>query len=159
MSLTIKAADLNNRDHQEQVVALLDIYSRDAMGNNAPLPAAIRNELVDGLRRHPASLVLLAWDAKRCVGLSICFEGFSTFQARPLLNIHDLVVHPEFRNRGIGRALLAAVEATAAARHCCRITLEVRADNAAAQHLYRASGFGEAQPRMHFWHKAIRPGA
>ncbi|MCG6866148.1 MAG: GNAT family N-acetyltransferase [Thiogranum sp.] len=157
MSVRIEAADLDNRRHQGQVVALLDLYSRDAMGNGEPLPEATRAALISGLRRHPASLVLLAWQAQRCVGLCICFEGFSTFQAKPLLNIHDLVVDPAHRNLGVGRALLAAVEAAARERDCCRITLEVRADNGAAQHLYRGVGFRESDPVMHFWHKCLQP--
>ncbi|MGD8935046.1 MAG: N-acetyltransferase [Thiogranum sp.] len=157
MSVRIQPADLDNHEHQTQVVALLDLYSRDAMGNGEPLPAATRAALISGLRRHPASLVLLAWQADCCAGLCVCFEGFSTFQARPLLNIHDLVVHPAHRNLGVGRALLAAVETAARERDCCRITLEVRADNAAAQHLYRDVGFREADPVMHFWQKSLRP--
>jgi ribosomal protein S18 acetylase RimI-like enzyme len=158
MPVRIEPADLDSHDHQHQLFTLLDYYSRDAMGNRAPLPATIARDLVAGLRRHPASLVLLAWHAERCVGLAICFEGFSTFQARPLLNIHDFVIHPEFRNRGIGRALLSAVEAAARERNCCKITLEVRADNSVAQHLYRAFGFSESEPAMHFWHKTLQPG-
>jgi ribosomal protein S18 acetylase RimI-like enzyme len=157
MPVSIQAANLDNHRHQRELLTLLDLYSRDAMGNRAALPTAVRRDLIGGLRRHPASLVLLAWFGDRCIGLAICFEGFSTFQAKPLLNIHDLVIHPEFRNRGIGRALLSAIEAAARKRSCCKITLEVRADNAVAKHLYRAVGFTESQPPMHFWHKNLPP--
>jgi ribosomal protein S18 acetylase RimI-like enzyme len=158
MSVQIETADLHNSSHQQQLVRLLDLYSRDAMGNGAPLADATRAELVEGLRRHPASVVLLAWEGGECVGLCICFEGFSTFRARPLLNVHDLIVHPAYRNRGIGRALLRAVETAARARRCCKVTLEVRADNAAAQHLYRSVGFRDSEPPMHFWHKMLDEG-
>ena len=157
MALRIEPADLETPRDREQLIALLDLYSRDPMGDGRPLPETTRAQLVDGLRRHPASLVLLAWHDRQCVGLCISFEGFSTFQAKPLMNIHDLVVDPAWRNRGVGRALLAAVEATARRRDCCKITLEVRADNAAAQHLYRSFGFGDAEPVMHFWHKVLEP--
>lgn len=158
--MNIQPADLDNPDHCQQVVSLLDMYSRDAMGAGAPLTAAVRARLTEGLRRHPGSLVLLAWDQAQAIGLCIGFEGFSTFHARPLLNIHDIAVHPAHRNRGVGRALLAAAEREARGRGCCKITLEVRTDNALAQHLYRSAGFGEATPVMHFWHKMLpgRPG-
>lgn len=158
MPVQIEAADLDNPGHQRQVMRLLDLYSRDAMGNGEPLPDAARAGLIDGLRRHPASVILLAWEDGDCAGLCICFEGFSTFQAKPLLNVHDLVVHPAYRNRGVGRALLAAVESAARERQCCRVTLEVRADNAAAQHLYRSVGFRDSEPPMHFWHKVLDQG-
>jgi len=155
MPVRIEPADLDNPEHQQRVVALLDIYSCDAMGDGVPLSAGVRASVIEGLRNHPASLLLLAWQDDESVGLCVGFEGFSTFHARPLLNIHDLVVHPQHRHRGIGRALLAAAEAAARQRNCCKITLEVRTDNAPAQQLYRSIGFGEAKPVMHFWHKML----
>jgi ribosomal protein S18 acetylase RimI-like enzyme len=158
MPLRIEPAELDNPVHQQQVVALLDMYSRDAMGGGAPLPAAVRAGLIDGLRNHPSALVLLAREDNQAVGLCIGFEGFSTFHARPLLNIHDLAVHPEYRQRGVGRALLAAAETLARRRNCCKITLEVREDNLPAQRLYRSIGFAEATPVMHFWHKLLADG-
>lgn len=158
MPLTIESADLDNPDHERTVVNLLDMYSRDVMGGGTPLTAVVRSTLIDGLRRRPGTLVLLAWRDREAVGLCIGFEGFSTFHARPLLNIHDLAVHPQHRNRGTGRALLEAAEAEARRRGCCKLTLEVRADNAPAQHLYRELGFGESTPVMHFWHKMLDAG-
>ena len=76
------------------------------------------------------------------VGLAICFPGFSTFHAQPLLNVHDLTVCTSHRGRGIGTALLGALEQEALSRGCCRLTLEVRSDNQAARGLYRKRGFG-----------------
>jgi [ribosomal protein S18]-alanine N-acetyltransferase len=45
------------------------------------------------------------------------------------------------RGSGIGRALLAAAEETAAARGCEELRLEVREDNARAIDLYEKSGY------------------
>jgi len=70
----------------------------------------------------------------------------STFAARPLLNLHDLAVLPERRGLGVGRALLEAVEARARDLGCCKLTLEVRQDNARAQALYESFGFGHFAP-------------
>jgi ribosomal protein S18 acetylase RimI-like enzyme len=50
-------------------------------------------------------------------------------------------VVPEFRGRGIGRALLDATLAAARRKGLARVDLEVRADNTAAIGLYRAAGF------------------
>ena len=68
--------------------------------------------------------------------------GFSTFYARPLLNIHDLAVHRDYRGQGVGRALIAAIEEKARKLNCCKLTLEVRQDNDIAWGLYRNVGFG-----------------
>jgi ribosomal protein S18 acetylase RimI-like enzyme len=89
-------------------------------------------------------VVLLAWHSATPVGIAVCFVGFSTFLARPLLNIHDLAVIPAYRRHGVGRLLLERVAAKGKALGCCKLTLEVRADNHAAQRLYEEVGFDHA---------------
>jgi ribosomal protein S18 acetylase RimI-like enzyme len=74
------------------------------------------------------------------VGVAVCFLSFCTFEARRLINVHDLAVAPGHRRRGVGRRLLEAVEAGARELGCCRITLEVREDNAPARALYARFG-------------------
>jgi ribosomal protein S18 acetylase RimI-like enzyme len=163
-----RPADLASASDQAAVVELLDAYARDAMGMFRPLPADVRAALVPRLREHPTTQIVLAFhrsvaDAsettrERPAGLALCFVGFSSFRARPLLNIHDFVVHPDFRGQGIGRRLMAAVEEHARTLGCCKVTLEVRADNLTAQRLYETCGFaasdstGEA---MLFWAKDL----
>ena len=141
MTLDVRDADLDDPVHAAGIVAILDSYARDPMGGGTPLPAEVQARLVDGLRRHPTTLALLAFEDGRPVGVAVCFVGFSTFQARPLLNVHDLAVLPEHRGRGIGRALLAAAEARAIARGCGKLTLEVLDQNQRARALYAGFGF------------------
>jgi GNAT superfamily N-acetyltransferase len=134
-------ADLQQPDHQAAVLTLVDAYSRDPMGDGAPLSAAARARLIPGLRQHPTTLVLLAYDGDTPVGVAVCFVGFSTFAARPLVNLHDVAVLPTHRGRGVGRALLAAVEAQARELGCCKLTLEVLDQNHRALRTYAAAGF------------------
>jgi len=143
MSIEIHEANLAEPADAEALLELLDSYARDPMGGGAALDPEARRRLVPGLREQPSALVLLARDHGKAVGIATCFFGFSTFAARPLLNVHDLAVAPEFRGRGIGRALLVAAEQRARARGCAKLTLEVREDNALARGLYAASGFGD----------------
>ncbi len=96
------------------ILLLMDAYAREPMGMGAPLGRAVRRRLIPALRDHPTARVLLAWNGEVPVGLAVCFLGLSTFEARPLLNLHDLVVHAEYRGMGIGRGLLSEVEALAA---------------------------------------------
>jgi ribosomal protein S18 acetylase RimI-like enzyme len=137
-------ADLDDATHQQAIVALTDAYARDPMGDGAPLPPDVREALIAGLRQHPTTMVFLAFAREEPVGLANCFRGFSTFTARPLVNIHDLVVPTEYRGRGIGRLLLDAVERKARALDCCRLTLEVTEGNAVARHLYERVGFARS---------------
>lgn len=139
--LSICRADYADPRQAEALVALLDAYARDPMGGGEPLPARTRAELPARLSQIPGAFSLLAYLDGVPVGLATCFEGFSTFSCRPLLNIHDLAVLPAWRGRGIGRALLARVEAIAQELDCCKLTLEVLQGNRAAQALYRAHGF------------------
>jgi GNAT superfamily N-acetyltransferase len=70
----------------------------------------VRMKFVDSLEAHPTSLVILAFYDEEPAGIAVCFEALSTFEARPVLNIHDLAVYPTLRGKGVGRALLGAVE-------------------------------------------------
>lgn len=69
------------------------------------------------LERHlfgpdPVAKVLLAEVEERPgspVGFALYFRNFSTFLTRPGIYLEDLFVLPEFRGRGIGKALLACL--------------------------------------------------
>jgi ribosomal protein S18 acetylase RimI-like enzyme len=144
--MTIVLAELTNPAHQSAILALLDMYSQNEFGAGRPLSAEARANLIPGLMRHGGARVFLAFEAGEPAGLALSFIGFSSFQAKPLVNIHDLAVAPPFRGRGIGKALLDAVAEHARATGCCKVTLEVRADNATALALYRRAGFTSTLP-------------
>jgi ribosomal protein S18 acetylase RimI-like enzyme len=142
-TIVVREADLGDPVDAGAVLALVDAYATDPFGGGRPLDDTVRARLVPGLRAHPTTLVLLALVAGRPVGVAVCFFGFSTFQARPLLNVHDLAVLPDSRGHGVGRALLAAAEERARARGCCKLTLEVLEDNHRARALYAGFGFAD----------------
>ncbi|MGD1026775.1 GNAT family N-acetyltransferase [Candidatus Binatus soli] len=159
-NVTIVDADLSRAEHQHALVTMLDAFMRDPMEGGQPLSEQSRREVVPGLRAHPACYVLLAWRDGLPIGFSICFLGFSTFNARPLINIHDIFVDSAVRGMGIGRMLLERIEAKARELNCCRITLEVRQDNRVARGLYRKVGFDQAvdgteRIAVEFWHKTL----
>lgn len=153
--VNIRICDYTNPDHTKGIADLINAYIEDTMGGGEPLSATAQMELTNGLRRHPASVVLLAEADRTVCGLLVAFENFSTFTIRPMINIHDLIVLPGYRRKGIGRQLLEAVIAIGRERGCSRITLEVRKDNLSAQHLYQSLGFGDPLPAMHYWRKEL----
>ncbi len=120
-------------------------YAQDPMGNGRDLPEDIQRALVHGLRAHPTTLIFLALHRDEAVGIVTCFIGFSTFAARPLVNIHDLHVAKDYRRRGVARLLLEAVEKEAQGLGCCKLTLEVQENNHPALALYRSFGFVSGQ--------------
>jgi ribosomal protein S18 acetylase RimI-like enzyme len=111
------------------------------MGDGHPLSAYAREHLIAGLRAQPSALIVLAFHDETPAGIAICFGGFSTFAARPLINIHDLSVLPAYRGQGLSRLLLDFVAETARARGCCKLTLEVLENNHRAKGVYEAAGF------------------
>ena len=117
------------------------------MGGGAPLPEDVYARLGPDLRERAArgaAAVLLARQDGEAVGVAVCFVGYSTFRARPLLNLHDLAVLPGARGAGVGLALLDGVAAKARELGCCKVTLEVREHNATARRLYARAGFADA---------------
>ena len=143
MRVDVREADFSNPAHCAGIVEVLNSYAADPVGGGEPLTQQVRERLIPALRDFPTALVLLAFVDQHAVGVAVCFFGFSTFQARPLLNIHDLAVVPEHRGKGIGRALLTAAEAQALRRGCCKLTLEVQDDNRRARGLYERFGFAD----------------
>lgn len=143
-AVRVVQADLSRRDHQQAVLHMTETYSRDAMGNGGPLDPGVRAKLIDGLRNHPTTLVFLAFQGDEPVGIATCFFGFSTFAAKPLINIHDLCVHPKARGLGLARLLLEAVEQKGRELGCCKLTLEVLEHNQRAMKIYEAAGYAQA---------------
>lgn len=142
-TLIVRLADYAEAADAARVVALLDSYARDPMGGGKPLSDDVRERLVPGLAAHSGAFSLLAFAGDEALGLANCITGFSTFAARSLVNIHDMAVLPEARGRGVGRALMLAVEAEARTRGACKITLEVLSGNDTAKGLYAALGYGD----------------
>ena len=153
--IRIRTADLCLAADREAVLRLVDLYARDPMGVGSPLPDEARRRIIEGLRSHPACVQYLAYVDDQPVGLAVCFFVFSTFAGRGLLNVHDLIVDPDYRRHGIGTALLRRVEAEARRNDCCKLTLEVRADNPGAKSLYRRHGFSASRPVYEFWTRSL----
>ena len=146
MLLRIVEADLSRSDHGEILVELLDDFVRDPAVAGRPLEPAVRGSVVERMRAHPMVRAWLAFYGDAPVGFAVGIVSFSTFAAKPVLNVHDLGVREKARGRGVGRALLLALENAAREAGCCKLTLEVRQDNARARTLYRSFGFGDFTP-------------
>ncbi len=142
-------ADLSDPGHQDAILEMMNAYASDPMGDGRQLSDFARGHLIDGLRNHPTSLVFLAIDSAPAtsptpLGIATCFGGFSTFAAKPLINVSDFFVSPGHRGRGIGRAILERVEQEARQTGCCKITLEVQENNSRARSIYEAFGLRQA---------------
>lgn len=136
--------------HAQAMLMLLDEYAAGPTGRGYGLELQARERLPAMLAARPHYWGCLAFVDGEPAGFANCFETVSSFLARPLLNIHDIAVSPRFQRRGVGAALLAAVEEAARERGCCKLTLEVLEGNLGARRVYERAGFvGYAlDPRM-----------
>jgi ribosomal protein S18 acetylase RimI-like enzyme len=70
-------------------------------------------------------------------------QGSPTFLPKTWASVDDVFVRPEYRNRGMGRALLQSVQAWAQERGADGISLQVAAANARGRKFYEDLGFRE----------------
>jgi GNAT superfamily N-acetyltransferase len=99
--------------------------------------------LRDGWGRDPKFRCLIAeWDGE-AVGYALFFYNYSTFRGRPGIYLEDVFVQPEFRGKGIGRALLIRVAQIAIEEKCARFEWQVLDWNTPAIEFYKSLGAQE----------------
>lgn len=153
-------ADYLNPKHAQHIVDLLNAYAEEPMGGGKPLAEEVKQNLVAGLAARNYAHKVIAYIDGEPAGLVNVFEAFSTFKAKPLMNIHDVVVIPEYRGLGLSQKMLEKVEELAKEKGCCKLTLEVLSGNAVAKSAYEKFGFSgyELDPKAGqalFWQKEI----
>jgi GNAT superfamily N-acetyltransferase len=89
---------------------------------------------------HPAAECVLAFCDGKPAGFAVFFHNFSTFMGRAGLYLEDLFVMPEYRGKGIGKALLLHLAGIAKERKCRRFEWMVLDWNASAIEFYKKLG-------------------
>ena len=89
---------------------------------------------------RPDAEVVIAEADGRAAGFALFFHNYSTFLARRGLYLEDLFVYPEFRGRGVGRALLRHLARVAVERECGRLEWWVLDWNEPAIRFYHSLG-------------------
>ncbi|PKA68882.1 acetyltransferase (GNAT) family protein [Pseudomonas baetica] len=159
--ILVLQASYTNPLHAEAIGVVLNHYAEDPMGGGHPIDPELLRRLPEELARRPHAFSVLAFVGGEPAGLVNCFEGFSSFACKPLVNVHDVAVMARFRGLGLSQKMLRKVEEIARQRGCCKITLEVLEGNAVAQNAYSKFGFtpGMFNPdhgRMLFWIKPLQ---
>lgn len=90
--------------------------------------------------KNPVASAVLAEYQGQTAGFALFFYNFSTFLTKPGLYLEDLFVLPEFRRRGIGKAILCHLGQLAIARGCGRFEWSVLDWNEPAIAFYRQIG-------------------
>jgi ribosomal protein S18 acetylase RimI-like enzyme len=152
----IVKVDLENKIHSAALLHLLNDYMLDDMGIGKQMPENLGPKIVEGLKKHSGYLGFFVCIGEDFTALANCNLVFSTWKAKPLINIHDFIVSPKFRKKGIGQFLMNSIIDYAKSNGYCKINLEVRHDNIKAQNLYLKTGFVECDPPNYFWENKLK---
>jgi [ribosomal protein S18]-alanine N-acetyltransferase len=112
-----------------------------------PEPWTQESFLEELLRPHSHLLV-----ARITTGLGEAVAGYLCFWlVADEVQILNIAVHPSYRRRGIGRALLVYCLNFGSWKRTRKAVLEVRSSNSAAQSLYRSLGFRAVGQRSDYY--------
>ncbi len=137
------ARDLSLTMATEQEVPLILTFIKSLAEYERLTDAVVATE--DGLRQSLfgpkpcAECVIARWQGEPA-GFALFFHNFSTFLGRPGIYLEDLFVNPEFRGKGVGRALLQFLAKLAQERNCGRLEWSVLDWNESAIGFYKSIG-------------------
>lgn len=94
---------------------------------------------------NPLSLWLVAMEGERLAG----YVGSQSVEGET--DMMNVAVHPDFRRRGVGEALVRALVTALAEKGIHSLTLEVRVSNEGALGLYRRLGFEQVGLRKNYY--------
>lgn len=114
--LTIRFATIGDTPLVLTLIRGLAEYER--LAHEAIATEADIRESLFGAR--PGAEVLIAETDGEPAGFALFFHNYSTFLGRRGLYLEDLFVFPEFRGRGVGRALMVRLAQIAVERNCGR---------------------------------------
>jgi diamine N-acetyltransferase len=108
-------------------------------------------EWLQALLASPSSALFVA-DVGACVGLATVHlrdaPRFEMFIRQQHAVLDDLIVHPDWRRRGVARNLYEACEEWALERKAAWVEVNVYEFNAEAYDFYASVGFGTTMRRM-----------
>jgi GNAT superfamily N-acetyltransferase len=119
--------------------------SHDHVYATAPGAEKTMRRFLADLARNGYAFVFVATVGDRMVGFvsGELREGSPTFLPKTWASVDDVFVHPDHRNRGIGRALIASVEGWARRKGASGVSLQVAAANGRGRKFYEDLGFRE----------------
>lgn len=120
------------------VAALFDRYRQ--FYEQAPDLAQAHAFIAQRVERRE-SVILVAEGDGGLLGFCQLYPTFCSVEAAPIYTLYDLFVAPAARQAGVGRLLLQAAEARAAADGKVRMDLTTARTNHAAQSLYASLGW------------------
>lgn len=127
-------------DDEPQLVELLGILFTQEH-ELSPDPEKQRRALELILADPSRARIYVAREDKKVIAMTALHFTTSTAEGGKVAGLEDCIVRPEYRRKGVGKALLEHVIEQARAEGALRVMLLTDGDNARAQALYRKMGF------------------
>ena len=138
MSDHIRIANATERDVRVILRLISALAEYEKLAHEVVATEASIHDTFFGANRSAEAI--LAYAGEQPVGFAVWFYNYSTFLGRPGLYLEDLFVLPEWRGRGVGRALLHHLARVAVERGCGRMEWAVLDWNEPAIRFYRSLG-------------------
>ncbi len=134
---TVSTATYNDLEAMAQLLQFL--FTQEADFTPSP------NTQLRGLKlimdnQETGQLLVIKTDEK-CIGMVNLLYTISTAMGGKVAILEDMVIHPDFRNKGLGSILLKHAINFAQQHGCMRITLLTDSDNFKARNFYSKMGF------------------
>ena len=134
--LSIRAA--KPKDAALLATLIRELAEYDRLGNEAMVVE--EDVLRDGFGPNPKFQCVIAEWGGQPAGFAFYFYNYSTWQGRPGLYLEDLFVRPQYREKGIGKALLIHLAQVAVRENCGRFQWQVLDWNTPAIQFYESLG-------------------
>lgn len=107
---------------EKEIPLILDFVRRLAAYENlADEVVATEEDMADWLFRRKIVETLFVLEGDTVVGMALFFHNFSTFLGKGGIYVEDLFILPDYRGKGLGKALLSEICTLAKERGCGRV--------------------------------------
>ena len=160
MKIALRTAGIRDRDAVVDLIQVLNRYEAGLTGDrkrHRAAASAYYDELAQRLSSRHGRIVLALAGGTVVAAMGFAIDEDAAYvsdDVRRHGTVTDLVVHEEWRGRGVGRILLAEAERLTREAGLRRLTIGALAANDKAERIYRAFGF---EPYVSILVKAIEP--
>ncbi|HEX3074388.1 MAG TPA: GNAT family N-acetyltransferase [Ignavibacteriales bacterium] len=138
MQSLLKIRNAEKKDVPLILSLIKSLAEYEKLSHEAVMDGKLLAENLFGERKY-AEVLIAEYDGKPA-GFALFFHNFSTFVGKPGLYLEDVFVYPEYRGKGIGKALLIKLAQIAVERNCGRFEWSVLDWNEPAINFYKSLG-------------------
>ena len=115
-----------------------ELSEYEKLSSSVTATESILEKALFGEKRYAE--VLIAEYESKPAGYALYFFNFSTFLGKPGIYLEDIYVRPQYRGKGIGKALLKRLIKLAEDKNCGRVEWAVLNWNQSAINFYKSLG-------------------